>query len=81
MSKNVIISVRLDDELLKKVDEFKRKASYLNRTKVITNCISAVLQCCSEDDTAKVVHTWDPYADGLQLVIKPREAIKSPTKM
>lgn len=60
-----LISVRVDDELVKRVDEIAAKFTYATRSSVINNCIKAVLLCASEDDAQKVAGCYDPFGEML----------------
>lgn len=62
-----MVSLRIPKNLLDCVDRYVSRYDYLTRSRVIENCINAVMLCGTDDTRMKVVHSFDPYDDGLVI--------------
>ena len=69
MERNKLISVRIDNYNLARIEDLIKGAPYLNRSRIINSILSAVLQCCSEDDLWKILSAYDPLSDGIVIRI------------
>lgn len=58
------ISVKIDPETLKKLDEVTIKAKYWKRNAVINGILTAIVDNCSNEDIMHLVRYWrhDPYS-------------------
>lgn len=59
-----LVSMRLPENLLSKIDEFAAKRKYLTRTQVVTNLLLNVWECSDELTLHKMIETWDAYSSG-----------------
>lgn len=72
MERNKLITLRIDKENLKRIEELVAGAPYLNRSRVINVILSAVLQCCGPAEVWKILNAYDPLSDGIHIhVIAP----------
>lgn len=72
MERNKLITLRIDKDNLKRIEELIAGAPYLNRSRVINVILSAVLQCCGPGEVWKILNAYDPLSDGIQLnVVAP----------
>lgn len=72
MERNKLITLRIDKNNLKRIEELCERAPYLNRSRIINVCLSAVLQCCGPGEVWKILDAYDPLSDGIQLhVVAP----------
>ena len=69
MERNKLITLRIDKDNLKRIEEIIAGAPYLNRSRIINVILSAVLQCCSQDDLWKILSAYDPLSDGVVIRI------------
>lgn len=59
-----LVSMRLPENLLSKIDEFAAKRKYLTRTQVVTNLLLNVWECSDELTLHRLIETWDAYSSG-----------------
>lgn len=72
MERNKLISVRIDNYNLARIEDLIKGAPYLNRSRVINVILSAVLQCCGPAEVWKILNAYDPLSDGIQIhVVAP----------
>lgn len=53
-----LISIRLNPELLSKIDATAKRASYRNRSSVIANILQNIFDCSDDATIAKLIDTW-----------------------
>lgn len=72
MERNKLISVRIDNYNLARIEDLVKGAPYLNRSRIINVILSAVLQCCGPAEVWKILNAYDPLSDGIQIhVVAP----------
>lgn len=72
MERNKLISVRIDNYNLARIEDLMKGAPYLNRSRIINVILSAVLQCCGPAEVWKILNAYDPLSDGIQIhVVAP----------
>ena len=72
MERNKLITLRIDKDNLKRIEELIAYAPYLNRSRVINTILSAMLQCSGPGDIWHILNAYDPLSDGIQIhVIAP----------
>lgn len=67
MAQNTLISVRIENELLNKIDELREGKPYLKRSRVINCLLNAMLKCSIRGQVNKVLDTYDPYDAGVVI--------------
>lgn len=67
MERNKLISVRIDNYNLARIEDLIAGAPYLNRSRVINVILSAVLQCCGPGEIWQILNAYDPLSDGIQI--------------
>lgn len=67
MSRTKLISMRIEDELLDKIDELREGKPYLKRSRVINCLLNAMLKCSICGQVNKVLDTYDPYDAGVVI--------------
>lgn len=76
MERNKLISVRIDNYNLARIEDLITDAPYLNRSRVINVILSAVLQCCGTGEVWQILNAYDPLSDGIQIhVYAPKKHI------
>lgn len=76
MERNKLISVRIDNYNLARIEVLIAGAPYLNRSRIINVILSAVLQCCGPAEVWKILNAYDPLSDGIQIhVVAPYKPI------
>ena len=69
MSRTKLISLRIDEQTLAKIDEIAKIRGYTNRSWVINHLLKAVLQCTAGGQVWKLIHSYDPFSDGYTIHI------------
>lgn len=59
-----LISLRVDPESLRKIDELAKRYEYYSRSSIINNLLGAVLQCAADGTIWKMISTYCPYEKG-----------------
>lgn len=59
-----LVSMRLPENLLSKIDEFTAKRKYLTRTQVVTNILLNAFECSDEVTLWNLIETWDAFSAG-----------------
>lgn len=73
-----LISVRLEPEILKKIDELAAKQSYRKRSFIIQNILKNVIECADSGSIQKIIDTLWAYDKGYKVEFKvDREALKN----
>lgn len=67
MERNKLISVRIDNYNLARIEDLIAGAPYLNRSRIINVLLSAVLQCCGPGEVWQILNAYDPLSDGIQI--------------
>ena len=73
MSRTKLISLRIDEQTLVKIDELAKGQKYVNRSFVINHLLKAVLQCTMGGQIWKLVHCYDPFSEGITIHITKRD--------
>lgn len=77
MGKSKLISLRMDEETVKFIDDYCSKRRYINRTYVIQHIIDAVIKCSSSGDLWKLMESYNPYSDGIVVSVTKKDKIIS----
>lgn len=77
MGKTKLISLRMDEETIKFIDDYCSKRKYFNRTYVIQHIVDAVVKCSTPGDFWKLMESYYPYSDGVIISITRKDKIKS----
>lgn len=75
MERNRLICIRVPLEVLEQLDKMSSTASYLNRSRVINSILEAVVKCCPAGEVWKIINSFDPYGDGLQVSVTRKDKI------
>lgn len=59
-----LVSMRLPEEIINKIDEYAAKRRYMSRSQVVSNILLNVLECSDEFTLHKIIETWDAYSSG-----------------
>lgn len=73
MSRTKLISLRIDEQTLVKIDEIAKIYGYTNRSWVINHLLKALLQCTPGGQVWKLIHSYDPFSDGYTILITKRD--------
>lgn len=65
-----IVSVRLQPELIERLDGYAVKVPYLTRSMIIRNIVSCVFECLDDDELYKLVNNLIAPAKGRRIVIR-----------
>lgn len=60
----------MEKKVLQALDKVAKQAPYRTRSQCINHILKCVLTCASEEAIAKIVDTFDPFGDGLQLHLR-----------
>lgn len=69
MKRAKMISFRMQEDLLKEVDNYVKCRSYLTRSSLIEKCVVAIMRCGSCGVKQKVLDTYDPFAEGVKISV------------
>lgn len=73
MGKTKLISLRMDEETIRFIDDYCSKRRYINRTYVIQHIVNAFIKCSSPGGLWRLMESYDPYCEGLQISITKKE--------
>ena len=76
MAQTKLISVRVDENLLSKIDEYAKAATYLDRSTVINHLLKAMLECSIAGQVWKVLHCFDPFSEGIEITIQQKDKLR-----
>ena len=72
-----LISVRLEPEILKKIDELAEKQSYRKRSNIIQAILKNVIECADSGALWRIIDTLYAYDKGYKVELKvDREELK-----
>lgn len=77
MGKSKLISLRMNEETIKFIDDYCSKRSYFSRTYVIQHIIDAVIKCSSPEHFWKLMESYNPYSDGIIISVTKKDKIIS----
>lgn len=81
MENKKLTSIRLDPDVIEKVDELAKKHEYYTRSSIINNLLSAVLKCAAGGTLWKMLSEFYPYEKGYVCKFeKDVEAMKERNK-
>lgn len=69
MNKTTLISIRLNDELKRKLEELVKKHPYFTRSFIINHLLSAMLDCTAGDGVWHILSSADPFDDKITIHI------------
>jgi len=73
-----LISVRLEPEILKKIDELAAKQSYRTRSNIIQAILKNVIECADSGALWRIIDTLYAYDKGYKVEFKvDRETLKN----
>lgn len=75
MRRTKLISLRIDEQTLVKIDELAKNHGYVNRSWVINHLLKAVMQCTIGGQVWKLIHSYDPFSDGFVINITKRDKV------
>lgn len=78
MTNRKLISVRVEQDLLKKIDKICKDDNSINRSHVINNLLSAMLRCYDGDLLWKIASCYDPFCDGFVILIREKDEFEEP---
>lgn len=64
MEKMQLISIRLEPDTLRKIDELASRHEYLCRSAIINNILRAVIKCSAHGTLWKIISTYSPHTCG-----------------
>ena len=64
MAKKQLISIRLDAEVLEKIDELNKNHIYLKRSAIINQLLSVLLKCAKDDVLWNMMKVFYSYEKG-----------------
>lgn len=67
MEKTKLICVRMPESILERIDKVAKSERYVNRSWVIIKLLKALFECDVEGGLWKLIHSYDPYSDGLEI--------------
>lgn len=67
MEKTKLICVRMPENILERIDKVAKSERYVNRSRVIIKLLKALFECDVEGGLWKLIHSYDPYSDGLEI--------------
>lgn len=67
MERQKLISMRVENVLLKKIDEYCAARPYLTRSSFINRVLNAVVTCSDQDTLQNILETFDPYSAGYHV--------------
>ena len=73
MGQTKLISCRIYDETLERIDKLLHVHSYLNRSAVINSILDVVTQCASETTLRDMLRTYDPYSSGYTIKFEKKD--------
>lgn len=77
MGKSKLISLRMNEETIKFIDDYCSKRSYFSRTYVIQHIVDAVIKCSSPGDLWRLMESYYPYSEGIIISITKKDKITS----
>ncbi len=66
-TKKSLISIRMDEKLLKSIDSYCSDRRYLSRSAFIERILSAVVNCANDNTLHNMLKVWDPYSAGYEV--------------
>ena len=73
-----LISVRIEPEILKKIDELAAKQSYRTRSNIIQAILKNVIECADSGALWRIIDTLYAYDKGYKVEFKvDRETLKN----
>ena len=64
MNKTRMICVRMDEDLLARIDKLSTHTYRNSRSQVILGLLDVVTKCATDWDMKKMLTTWEPYSSG-----------------
>lgn len=77
MGKSKLISLRMNEETIKFIDDYCSKRRYFSRSYVIQHIIEAVIKCSSPSDLWRLMESYNPYSDGIVVSVTKKDKIIS----
>lgn len=62
-----LVSMRLPEEIINKIDEYAAQRKYMSRTQVVSNILRNVFECSDKLTLHKIIETWDAYSSGYTI--------------
>lgn len=75
MRQTKLISLRMDEETIKFIDDFCSKRAYFNRTYVIQHIVDTVIKCSSSGDFWRLMESFQPFSDGIIISVTKKNKI------
>lgn len=68
-----LVTCRLDENLLEKIDRLAASQKYLTRSRVIVALLTAMVDCTERGGLWRVLNSFSPYMDGIVINISKKE--------
>lgn len=68
-----LVTCRLDESLLEKIDRLAASQKYLTRSRVIVALLTAMVDCTERGNLWRVLNSFSPYMDGIVINISKKE--------
>lgn len=68
-----LVTCRMEESLLEKIDRLAASQKYLTRSRVIVALLQAMVDCAGQGDLWRVVNSFSPYMDGIVINISKKE--------
>lgn len=59
-----LVSVRLDPDTLRKIDELAKRYDYYTRSSIINNILTNIINCSDGSNLWKIISTYSPHTCG-----------------
>lgn len=73
MEKTKLICVRMPEDILDRIDKVAKTKRYVNRSWIIIKLLKAFFECDVEGGLWKLIHSYDPYSDGLEIRVTRKD--------
>lgn len=73
MEKTKLICIRMPESVLERIDKVAKTERYLNRSLIIIKLLKALFECDVSGSIWRIMHSYDPYSDGLEVRITKRD--------
>lgn len=64
-----MISFRMDESIIRELDKMLESYPQFDRSAVLRRLIETFVKCMSSEARWKLLSSYDPYSDGLQLEV------------
>lgn len=68
MQKTSLISLRLDNETLKWINDQLEKRPHFNRSTLLNHLLTAMIKCSADGAADKILKSQNPYDEGIVII-------------